>query len=230
MMERYTKTISDIRARIRAAAVRANRDPDDISLVAATKTRNADEVRAAIVSGVDACGENRVQEMLAKLEEGAYHGAPLHFIGHLQTNKVRSVVGRVSLIQSLDSIKLAKEIDTAAKNLGIKQEVLVEINIGEEKNKSGFLPNDVYDAVKEITQFDGIVLRGLMAIPPIGSNAVPSVTYFSQINKIFVDITPNLLDNGKKHILSMGMSDDFEAAVECGSTMVRVGSAIFGER
>jgi hypothetical protein len=230
MMEKYTQAINGIHEKIKNAAVAAGRNPDDITLVAATKTRTAEEVRSAIRSGVRVCGENRVQEMLAKLKEDAYRGAELHFIGHLQTNKVRHVVGNVSLIQSLDSIKLAAEIDNAAKALNIKQDVLLEIKLGDEPNKTGFAPNDVLAALGKITQYESIVVRGLMTIPPIGSDDYPAEKYFIQMHKIYVDITPKLLDNSYNHILSMGMSDDYEYAVSAGATMVRVGSAIFGER
>jgi len=230
MMEKYTQVINVIHERIKNAAVAAGRDPGGITLVAATKTQAAEDVRAAILSGITVCGENRVQEMLAKLKEGAYRGVQLHFIGHLQTNKVRDVVGRVSLIQSLDSIRLAQAIDKAAKALNIKQDVLIEVKLGEEPNKTGFSPNELFDALEKITQYENIVVKGLMTIPPIGHGEHPAERYFEQMHKIYVDITSKLLDNDSIHILSMGMSNDYEYAISAGATMVRVGSAIFGER
>lgn len=230
MMEKYSQKISEIREKIKNAAISANRDPSDITLVAATKTQNAENVRAAIASGVDACGENRVQEMTAKLLENAYDGVPLHFIGHLQTNKVRDVVGRVSLIQSVDSLKLAQEINSTAQKLGVKQDVLLEIKLGDEPNKTGFNPNELMDILKLFTHYECIAVRGLMTIPPIVCEHDTSMEHFRYLHKIFVDITPLLLDNGDKHILSMGMSGDYEQAISAGATMVRVGTAIFGER
>lgn len=230
MMEKYSQKISEIRDKIKSAAIGADRDPGDITLVAATKTQSAENVRAAIASGVDTCGENRVQEMTAKLLENAYSGAALHFIGHLQTNKVRDVVGRVSLIQSVDSLKLAKEINDTAQKLGIKQDVLLEVKLGNEPNKTGFAPNELPDILKGVTRYEYIAVKGLMAIPPIVYEQNTSMDFFRYLHKIFVDITPILLDNSDKHILSMGMSGDYEQAISAGATMVRVGTAIFGER
>ncbi|MCL2080949.1 MAG: YggS family pyridoxal phosphate-dependent enzyme [Oscillospiraceae bacterium] len=227
-MGKYTRTINEIHEKIKTAA--AGREPGGITLVAATKTRSAGEIQAAIASGIRVCGENRVQEMLRKIKENAYRGAQLHFIGHLQTNKVKDVVGRVSLIQSVDSLKLAQAIDKAAKALNIKQDILLEVKLGGEPNKKGFPPDELSDIVKIITRFENIVVRGLMTIPPVGSDEHPVIKYFQQLHKIYVDITPKLLDNGHNHILSMGMSGDYEYAVSAGATMVRVGSAIFGER
>lgn len=230
MMGKYSREISEIREKMNSAAIRANRDPCDITLVAATKTQSAENVREAISSGVDACGENRVQEMTAKLGENAYSGAPLHFIGHLQTNKVRDVVGNVSLIQSVDSLRLAHEINIAAQRLGIKQDVLLEVKLGDEPNKTGFRPNELEDIIKKITHYECIVVKGLMSIPPVVYNEQDAMENFRYLHKVFVDITPKLLDNGDKHILSMGMSGDFESAILAGATMVRIGTALFGER
>lgn len=230
MMEKYSQKISEIRDKIKNAAISADRDPSDITLVAATKTQSTENVRAAIASGVDTCGENRVQEMTSKLLENAYNGAALHFIGHLQTNKVRDVVGRVSLIQSVDSLKLANEINDTAQKLGIKQDVLLEVKLGSEPNKTGFAPNELTNILKNVTRYEYIAVKGLMTIPPIVCEQNTSMEFFRYLHKIFVDITPILLDNSDKHILSMGMSGDYEQAISAGATMVRVGTAIFGER
>ena len=157
--------IQAIRARMDAAAARAGRDPGEILLVGASKMNDAAACRAAIGAGIDALGENRVQEMTAKLAEGAYEGAPLHFIGHLQRNKVRQVVGRVSLIHSAGSLELLEEIDRQAEKRGIVQEVLLEVNIGGEQSKSGFAPDALYDAAARARELPHVRVLGLMTIP-----------------------------------------------------------------
>ena len=156
-----------VKENIAAAAIRCGRDPKEIKLVAATKMNNASRVREAIAAGVDICGENRVQELQEKLAQGAYDGCPLHFIGHLQKNKVKNIVGKVELIHSVDSVSLAREINRRAAALGITQDILLEVNIGAEENKSGFAPDELANALDEIAQFSSVRVLGLMAIPPI---------------------------------------------------------------
>ena len=185
--------------------------------------------RAAIAAGIDALGENRVQEMTAKLAENAYDGAPLHFIGHLQRNKVRQVVGRVSLIQSAGSLALLEEIQRQAERLDIVQDVLLEVNVGGEESKSGFDPEALYPAAETARTFSHLRVRGLMTIPPAAQEMHGNFPYFEKVARMYVDINRNLYDNGFKY-LSMGMSDDFEDAIAAGATMIRVGSAIFGHR
>ena len=221
--------IQAIRARMDAAAARAGRDPGEILLVGASKMNDAAACRAAIGAGIDALGENRVQEMTAKLAEGAYEGAPLHFIGHLQRNKVRQVVGRVSLIHSAGSLELLEEIDRQAEKRGIVQEVLLEVNIGGGQSKSGFAPEALYGAAERARAFASVRVMGLMTIPPAEREPHGNLPYFTKVSRFYVDISRDLYDNGFKY-LSMGMSDDFEDAIAAGATMVRVGSAIFGHR
>ena len=224
------KNITVIRENIRKAAIAAGRNPDEILLCAATKTNDANAVKRAILAGVDCCGENRVQELTAKLKENAYAGAPVHFIGHLQTNKVRTVVGKVDLIQSVDSLRLLKAIDKEAENQGIRQSVLLEINIGNEASKSGFLLTEIQDILPEISGFRNIFVKGLMAIPPISQKQGENCKFFEKMYQLSVDIMRKKYDNIVVEILSMGMSDDYQDAIACGSTMIRVGTAIFGAR
>ena len=224
------ENIARIRANMDAAALACGRDPKQILLCAATKMNDADAVRQAIAGGVDLCGENKVQELTAKLAENAYDGAPVHFIGHLQTNKVKQVVGKVALIQSVDSIRLLHAISKEAVKQNIIQDVLLEINIGLEESKSGFTEENVYDALENMEQFPNIRVKGLMAIPPIRQKDEDNRKFFQKMYALSVDITAKKYDNVEVDILSMGMSDDYTEAIACGSTMIRVGTAIFGPR
>ena len=224
------ENIAAIRAKMDAAAIAAGRDPKSILLCAATKMNGADAVREAIRSGVDCCGENRVQELIQKQKENAYAGVPVHFIGHLQTNKVKQVVGKVDLIQSVDSLRLLKAIDAEASKKGIRQDILLEVNIGSEESKTGFSPSELPGLIEQINEFPNIFLRGLMAIPPISQNPGENRKFFQEMLQLSVDITAKKYDNVSVDCLSMGMSDDFEDAIQCGSTMIRIGTAIFGAR
>ncbi len=223
------ENIRAIRERMERAARAAGRNPEDILLVGASKMNSADACREAIAAGIDALGENRVQEMAAKLEQGAYTGAPLHFIGHLQRNKVRQVVGRVELIHSAGSLELLEEIDRQAGRRGLVQDVLLEVNIGGEESKSGFSVQELYPSAERARTFSHIRVRGLMTIPPVEREPHGNLPYFVKVSQLYVDISGDLYDNGFKY-LSMGMSDDFEDAIAAGATMIRVGSAIFGHR
>ena len=224
------ENIARIREQMKRAAIAAGRDPDAILLCAATKMNDAAAVRAAIAAGVDVCGENRVQELTQKLSEHAYEGAPVHFIGHLQTNKVKQVVGKVDLIQSVDSLRLLQAIQKEAAHQGICQDILLEVNIGKEESKTGFLAEEILPLVEQFSSFPNIRLRGLMAIPPISQNSGDNRNFFQKMCALAVDITTKNVDNICVDVLSMGMSDDFEDAIACGSTMIRVGTAIFGQR
>jgi len=224
------ENVALIRAQMEAAAIAAGRDPRSVLLCAATIMNDAAAVREAIAAGVDCCGENKVQELTAKLAENAYAGAPVHFIGHLQTNKVKFVVGKVDLIQSVDSLRLLTAIDKEAKKQGIIQDILLEINVGGEESKSGFQSDEVLPLVKNLGQFPNIRVKGLMTIPPISQKNGDNVKFFQKIYNIAVDIIALLGDNGMAKYLSMGMSDDYTDAIACGSTMIRVGTAIFGAR
>ena len=224
------ENIAAIRLQMQQAAERAGRDPSQILLCAATKMNDAQAVREAISAGVDCCGENRVQELTQKLAQDAYRGAPVHFIGHLQTNKVKQVVGKVSLIHSVDSWRLLEAIQKEAARQGICQDVLLEVNIGREESKSGFLPEVIPEIMEKISIFSNIRVRGLMAIPPICQNPTENHKFFQEMYNLSVDITAKKYDNVLVDILSMGMSDDFADAIACGSTMIRLGTAIFGPR
>lgn len=224
------ENIAGIRARMDAAARKAGRSPEDIVLCAATKMNDADRVREAIAAGVTCCGENRVQELTAKLAENAYNGARVHFIGHLQTNKVRQVVGKVELIQSVDRPALLEAIEKEAAKQGVVQDILLEINIGAEESKSGYAPEEVDAVAASMEHYPHCRLRGLMAIPPVSEKSGSNCRFFAEIQRIAVDITAKNYHNISMEILSMGMTDDFEDAIACGSTMIRVGTAIFGAR
>ena len=224
------ENVRRIRQEIAQAALAAGRDPAQIQLCAATKMNDAQAVRRAIQAGVDCCGENRVQELAVKQAENAYAGVPVHFIGHLQTNKVRQVVGQVDLIQSVDSARLLQAINNEAQRRGIVQNVLLEVNIGGESSKSGFLADEILPFMENIAQYPNVCVMGLMAIPPISQKKGDNVKFFQKISDLCVDIRGKKYDNVKVDCLSMGMSGDFADAIACGSTMVRIGTAIFGAR
>ena len=223
------ENIALIRANIARAAREAGREPSEIRLIGASKMNDAAACRAAIAAGIDALGENRVQEMTQKLAENAYEGAPLHFIGHLQRNKVKQVVGKVDVIESVGSMELLTMIDAQAEKLRICQDILLEVNIGGEDAKSGFAPQDIPDAARAAAALNHVRVRGLMCIPPVAEEKHGSVPYFEKVHGLYVDINEKMYHN-KLDMLSMGMSDDYEDAVRCGATIVRVGTAIFGAR
>ena len=223
------ENVALVRQNIARAAAEVGRSADEITLVGASKMNDADACRAAIAAGIDALGENRVQEMTQKLAENAYDGAPLHFIGHLQRNKVKQVVGKVALIQSAGSQELLALIDARSDKLGIVQDVLLEVNVGGEDAKSGFAPDAVFSAAQDAKSLSHVRVRGLMCIPPVAEGEHGSIPYFEKVHALWVDINEKLYDN-KLDILSMGMSGDYEDAVRAGATMVRVGTAIFGHR
>ncbi len=229
MMNTIGKNIAAIRARMSDAARRAGRSEKEILLIGASKMNDTAACRAAIDAGIDALGENRVQEMTLKLSEGAYEGAPLHFIGHLQRNKVRQVVGKVSLIHSVGSIPLMEEIDKEAGKQGIRQDILLEVNIGGEESKSGFAKDELFAAAEHALELKNISVKGLMTIPPVETVPHGNLPYFEEVSRLYVDISAKLYHNSFVY-LSMGMSDDFEDAIAAGATMIRVGSAIFGAR
>ena len=224
------ENIRNIREQIHEAAISCGRNPNEIVLCAATKMNNADNIRLAIEAGIDCCGENKVQELVQKLSENAYSGVPVHFIGHLQTNKVRQVVGIVDLIQSVDSLRLLEAIQKEAKQKSIIQNVLLEINIGSEESKSGFAIGEIHKICEKMTEYPNIRVKGFMTIPPISQNSEKNRNFFQEMYNLSVDITAKKYDNVLVDILSMGMSDDFTEAIACGSTMVRIGTGIFGPR
>ena len=224
------ENVAAVLADIRQAALAAGRDPGEITLCAATKMNDADRVRQAIAAGVRCCGENRVQELTQKLAENAYENADIHFIGHLQTNKVKAVVGKVSLIQSVGSLRLLQAVSKEAVRQGIRQDILLEINIGEEASKTGFSICDILPLLENLGQYPNVRVRGLMAIPPICENPGDNNKFFEEIRALAVDIKAKKYDNVCMEILSMGMSGDYADAIAHGSTMIRIGTAIFGAR
>ena len=223
------ENIAAIRRQIDEAARETGRTGADITLVGASKMNEAAACQEAIRAGIDALGENRVQEMTAKLAEDAYRGAPLHFIGHLQRNKVKQVVGKAALIQSIGSPELLAEVDRQAEKLGIVQDILLEVNIGGEEAKSGFAPGAVEQAAAQAKTLAHVRVRGLMTIPPADATREENMAYFEKVRALYVDISRKMYDNGLEY-LSMGMSGDFADAIRAGANMVRVGSAIFGAR
>ena len=224
-----SENIAALRRGIAAVCREAGRDPREITLVGASKMNDAAACREAIAAGIDALGENRVQEMTQKRAEGAYEGAPLHFIGHLQRNKVRQVVGAAALIQSVGSLALLDEIEKTAAARELVQPVLLEVNIGGEAAKSGFAPEELFAAAEAALARPHTAVQGVMTIPPAEADRDINMRYFDAVRTLYVDINAKLFHNGLTY-LSMGMSGDYEDAIRAGATMVRVGSAIFGVR
>lgn len=219
-----------IRERIAAAASESGRSPDDISFMAVTKTIQPVYINHAIDCGINLIGENRVQEYLEKAPDLNLDGVSFHLIGHLQTNKVKKIVGKADVIQSVDSVNLANEISKHAKNAGITQDILIEINAGSEYSKFGFDPGEVKEKVLEIGETEAVRVKGLMCVAPICDKKSDLIKIFQNMYNIFIDIKAKKSDNIFMDILSMGMSGDYEEAILCGANLVRVGSAIFGPR
>ena len=224
-----SENIGAIRREIHLAAAKTGRTGADITLVGASKMNDAAACREAIAAGIDVLGENRVQEMTQKLAENAYDGVPLHFIGHLQRNKVKQVVGKAALIQSVSSTALLDEIEKNAEKLGIIQDILLEVNIGGEEAKSGFAPGALNEAACYAKTLPHVRVLGLMTIPPVETEPHGNMPLFARMKALYVDINKNIYDNKLKY-LSMGMSGDYAEAIEAGSNMIRVGTAIFGAR
>jgi pyridoxal phosphate enzyme (YggS family) len=227
---KISENIKRIRENIAAAALRSGRNECDVSLVAVTKTIDSARINHALSCGIRYIGENKVQEFLQKRDDLMLDGVSAHLIGHLQTNKVSKIVGKVDMIESVDSVRLAQAISNKSLELGIKTDILLQVNIGREDSKSGILPELLFETADEISRFDGIVIRGLMAIPPAQGNNTEKIKFFSNMSKLFIDIKGKKMDNSNVNVLSMGMSGDYELAVECGATLVRVGTGIFGQR
>lgn len=219
-----------INERIAEAALKSGRSRDDITFLAATKTVDADVINHAISLGLDHIGENRVQELLSKYDDYNLESCSLQFIGHLQTNKVRQIIDKVDLIQSVDSLKLANEISKQSLKINKKTDVLIEVNIGKEENKSGIFPEMLEELLCQISEMDGISVKGLMAIPPICDTSQKISKFFNNMHNLFIDISQKKLDNISMTILSMGMSSDYYEAILEGANMVRIGSSLFGAR
>ena len=223
------ENILRLRCEIDEAARLSGRTGQDIVLVGASKMNDAAACQEAIAAGIDALGENRVQEMLIKLAQNAYAGAPLHFIGHLQRNKARQVVGTASLLHSVDSEPLLRELERLAAQRDMRQDILLEVNVGGEASKSGFAPAELYRAAELAASLPHVRCLGLMTVPPAARLPHQNLPYFEKVYSLFVDINEKMYDN-KWEYLSMGMSDDFADAIACGSNMVRIGTAVFGAR
>ena len=224
----FNDNYKEITQNIARAAEKSGRKYEDITLLAATKTVDVEVINHAIESGISFIGENRVQEFLSKYEQ--YSPVNMHFIGHLQTNKVKDIIDKVSLIHSVDSYRLAEEISRQAVKRNIIVNILLEINIGDEQSKSGFRYDEAVLAVEKIAKLGGIKIKGLMAIPPICAKPDENRPYFAKMKKLFIDINTKKIDNNSMEILSMGMSDDYQVAIEEGATMIRLGTALFGRR
>ena len=229
-LEEMREAVEAIREKMAAAAREAGRDPAEVQLCAACKTRTADTVAASAALAIDVFGENHVQELCANYDAGAYCGKPSHFIGHLQTNKIKKVLGRASLIQSVDSEHLLAAIEKEAAKAGIVQDVLLEVNIGGEESKSGVSPEQLWPLLDAAAAEEHIRVKGLMAIPPVNDDDAQNRRYLAQVYKLFAQAGERGYQNVKMETLSMGMSGDFENAIREGATLVRIGTAIYGER
>lgn len=218
-----------IKSTVEDTACKAGRNPKDVRLMCVTKTVEAEYINPVLDLGADLIGENRVQEYLKKKDALHLDHVEKHLIGHLQTNKVKQIVGEVDLIESVDSVKLAKEISKESAKKNIETPILVEVNVGQEESKSGIYLESLNDLILEIAQMPNIKIKGLMTIPPICEEN-EARKYFNKMHGAFVDIKEKGIENIDMDILSMGMSGDYEAAILEGSNIVRVGSAIFGAR
>ena len=227
LAERYAA----LQAQIAQAAQEAGRSPSDITLVAATKTQTAQDIQAAIALGVTVCGENRVQELCEKLDAFAYDGAQVHFIGRLQTNKVKDLVGRVDCIESVDSVRLLEAIAARAEKMSLVQDVMIQVNLAGELQKGGVSPQELPVLARLVDDCAAVRLVGLMNVAPFPQFAGSNVENFQKMRHFFVDIIPKIVNNKNSiSCLSMGMSADFSDAIRCGATHIRVGTALFGER
>lgn len=224
------ENIKFIRNRINEAAVRSGRNENDVRFMAVTKTVDPVYINHAIECGIDLIGENKVQEFLAKKDDLRLEKVEKHLIGHLQSNKVRKIITEVDMIQSVDSVSLAKEIERQAEKNNMTADILLEINVGNEKSKTGMDKSQFTEIFSEIAEMKHISIKGLMTIPPICENNGELRKFFEEMYNLFIDIKAKKIDNVSMDILSMGMSGDYEQAILCGSNLVRVGSAIFGPR
>ena len=222
--ETVQKNVADIRRRVEEAARSCGRDPREITVMAVTKTVEPPAINEAIRQGVTLLGENKVQEYLDKREQ--YLPATVQFIGTLQTNKVKYIIDKVAMIQSVSSEKLALEIEKQAAKHNLVMPVLLEVNIGQEETKGGFSPDELYQVLPKLAQMEHLSVQGLMCIPPVEN----AEQFLQRMEQIFIDIREKNIHNINMSVLSMGMSGDFEAAIRHGSTLVRIGTGLFGKR
>ena len=221
------ENLAEIKENISFACERSGRNPEDVTLLAVTKTIDADRINEAVALGVTDLGENRVQELLEKYDKIDKENVEIHFIGRLQTNKVKYIIDKVCMIHSLDSLKLAEQINKQAEKRGVVMDVLVEINSGEEENKSGVMPDEAEALCRELGKFKSINLRGFMTMAPKCEKKEDYCKYFCKTYQLVLDIWTKKLHNIGRPILSMGMSESFEEAIACGSNLVRVGRSMF---
>ena len=230
-MSSLAERFAVVQTQIAQAAQEAGRNPAEITLVAATKTRTVQEIQAAIALGITVCGENRVQELCQKLDEFAYDKAKVHFIGRLQTNKVKDLVGRVDCIESVDSLRLLDAIADRAEKLGAVQDVMLQVNLAGELQKGGISPAELPVLARAVDGCPSVRLVGLMNVAPFPQFADSNMENFQKMRHFFVDIIPKIVNNRNSiSCLSMGMSADFSDAIRCGATHIRVGTALFGNR
>ncbi|MBQ2693966.1 MAG: YggS family pyridoxal phosphate-dependent enzyme [Clostridia bacterium] len=219
-----------IREDIASAALASGRKPEEVSLMAVTKTVESRFINHAIKNGISLIGENKVQEFLLKEPELDLNNCKAHLIGHLQSNKVKKIVGRVETIQSVDTVSIAKEIGKRSVEAGVLTKILLEVNVGNEESKFGFMPSEVFEKACEIAEIDGVLIDGLMCVAPICEKDAEIRAVFSNMRRLFIDIGAKKIDNINMNTLSMGMSGDYKQAILEGANLVRVGSAIFGAR
>lgn len=223
------ENLAHVQENIKAACKRAGRDEKEVTLIAVSKTKPIEMIREAIEYGIIDFGENKVQEMCNKMEV-IPEKLNWHLIGHLQTNKVKYIVDKAYLIHSVDSIKLASTINELAQKKGVVCNILVEVNVAGEESKFGIKPSECESFIREISRYKNIKVRGLMTIAPFVENPEDNRVHFASLKKLLVDINRKNIDNVSMDVLSMGMTNDYEVAVEEGATLVRVGTGIFGER
>ncbi len=228
--EDIERRVCEIRQTVEQSALAAGRRPEEIHLMAVTKTVPAAVVNYAWEAGITLFGENRAQELTEKYEDYAFKAPNIHFIGTLQTNKVRQIIGKVSCIESVDSLHLAQEISKRALTAGKRMDIFLEVNIGGEASKGGVLPGELERLLEQTALLPGVRVRGLMCIPPVCEKEEETRRYFDQMYKLFVDTKHKKIDNGNMEYLSMGMSADYGLAIRHGSNLVRVGTALFGKR
>ena len=229
-LEQMAAAVAEIRRRMDAAAREAGRDPASVQLCAACKTHTPETIALSARLPIDLFGENHVQELCANFDAGAYCSKPVHFIGHLQTNKIKKVLGKASLIQSVDSAHLLAALEKEAAKLDITQDILLEVNIGGEASKTGVSPDELWALLDTAAAQPHLRVKGLMAIPPVNDDDAENRALLRQVYKLFVRAGERGYENVQMETLSMGMSGDFENAIREGATLVRIGTAIYGAR